>query len=524
MAVPVSAVPARPAAAEPALEWVPCEDIEAVEDGGPLECATLAVPLDRATGAGTAELALSRVPARKEPTGTLVVNPGGPGSPGRVWASRTAAGLPDRVRDHFDVIGFDPRGTGASTPAVACDPGHFAPVRPDTWPGSAEETDALVRRAADYAAACADNTGAALLENMTTRDSAADLEAIRAALGVERIDYLGYSYGTLLGGVYATLHPDRVRRLVLDSVVHPGRPWYASNLRQSRALDDAAHNFFAWTARHDAAYGLGSTGEAVAERYYAARAALAEKPAEDTVGPTELENSYLTAAYSSASWPRLARALADYAVGGDTAGLVAVHERYGEDAESDPGYGAYLATQCTDSRWPRNTDTWLTDGREVHAEAPFQGWNNIWYNMPCATWPAGHEPWFHVDGTRAADALLIQAEHDGPTPLEGAYAMRERFPGGRLVLEEEGVSHGVALGGNTCVDDAFAEYLLSGALPPAGGDPHAPDLTCPASPEPEPEPEAGAAEAAAEGADAPAEPAPAAEAGAAEAAPHAPRV
>ncbi|MBV2365837.1 alpha/beta hydrolase [Streptomonospora sp. NEAU-YY374] len=486
MAVSGTAADADPAAAAPALEWAACEDIEAIEDGGPLSCATLAVPLDRAAGAGTAHLALSRVPAREERTGTLVVNPGGPGSPGRIWASYTAARLPDRVRDHYDVVGFDPRGTGASTPAVACDPGYFDPVRPDTWPGSAAETDVLVGRAADYAAACADNSSAALLENMTTRDSAADIEAIRAALGVERIDYLGYSYGTLLGGAYATLHPDRVRRLVLDSVVHPGRPWYASNLRQSRALDAAAGNFFAWTARHDDVYGLGATGEAVADRYYAARAALAEKPAEDVVGPTELENAYLTAAYSSASWPRLARALADYAVGGDTAGLAAVHERYGENAESDPVYGAYLATQCTDSRWPRNTDTWLTDGREAHAEAPFQGWNNIWYNMPCASWPAGHEPWFHVDGTGVADALLIQAEHDGPTPLEGAYAMRERFPGGRLVLEEDGVSHGVALGGNDCVDDVFAAYLLEGTLPPAGGDPRSPDLTCPASPEPEP--------------------------------------
>ncbi|GAA1761218.1 alpha/beta hydrolase [Streptomonospora arabica] len=475
------------------LEWGACSGLEAPE-GTPMVCARLTVPLDRGAPAaqrGTAELALSRVPAREQRTGTLVVNPGGPGSPGRIWAARTAASLPDDLRDRYDVVGFDPRGTGASTPAVSCDPEFFQAPRPDTVPRTAADSATLTDRAADYAAACSRSTGGDLLEHMSTADSADDIDAIRAALGAERVDYLGYSYGTLLGAVFATRHPDRVRRLVLDSVVHPGRPWYRANLRQSRSLDAAAQNFFAWTARHDDAYGLGDTAGETAAAYYGTRADLAEAPAEGAVGPTELENTYLTAAYSAATWPELARALSDHTRDGDTAGLTEVHRAYGDSAESDASYGAYLATQCTDARWPRDTRTWLDDGEKAHAEAPFQGWNNIWYNMPCAFWSAPGGTWPDVDGSGVSGALLVQAEDDGPTPVEGAFAMRERFPGGRLVLESGGVSHGVSLGGNPCVDGAVADYLRDGTLPPAGGRPDAADLVCPPSPEPAPAAESG---------------------------------
>ncbi|MFD0803764.1 alpha/beta fold hydrolase, partial [Streptomonospora algeriensis] len=396
-------------------------------DDSAVRCARLTAPLDRGAPNArgrTVELALSRVPARTERKGTLLVHPGGPGTPGRRWAARTASSLPAEVRDHYDVVAFDPRGTGASTPAVSCDSSYFTPPRPDTVPESPADSSRMIERAADYAAACADSS-APLLEHMTTADSAGDIDAIRQALGLERIDYLGYSYGSLLGAVYATLHPDRVRRLVLDSAVHPGRPWYESNLRQSRSLDDAAQNFFAWTARHDGAYDLGATPGETAAAYYATRAELAARPAEGTVGPAELESAYLIAAYTTATWPELASALADHAQG-DSAALVAAHEKYGESPEDEPSYGAYLATQCTDSHWPEEPRTWLEDGAETHAEAPFHAWSNTWYNMPCASWPAQSRTWFDVDGGAVDDALLVQATEDGPTPLPGAFAMRER--------------------------------------------------------------------------------------------------
>ncbi|WP_344977137.1 alpha/beta fold hydrolase [Salinactinospora qingdaonensis] len=468
------------------LDWGPCTDLQPRGDEQ-LECATLTVALDRAQPRGeTLDIALSRVPAQGERTDVLLVNPGGPGSPARAWASITAQRLPDDLRQRYDVVSFDPRGVGASTPAVACDPSYFEPVRPDVVPDSYLDQARLLHRAADYARACQQRNGR-LLHHMTTVDSAHDIDAVRAALGVEHIDYLGYSYGTYLGGVYATLYPHRLDRLILDSMLDPRKSWYESNLAQSRALDMAAENFFDWIARNHATYGLGTTAEEVAQRYYALRERLERHPIDATIGPTEFDGIFTLVAYTSRYWPRLAGALSAYLVHGDSAALRASHESLGEGPHDDPSYGAYLATQCTDSVWPRDWATWHADAREVHAEAPFLGWNNIWYNAPCKFWEAPSSRWFPIDGSAVSDALLVHATDDGATPVAGAYAMRSRFPNGRLVIEDGGVEHGVALGRNACVDAAVLDYLRSGALPPAGGGAAGADLTCKPAPQPEPE-------------------------------------
>ncbi|WP_150238904.1 alpha/beta hydrolase [Nocardiopsis quinghaiensis] len=479
---------------EGTLTWGPCEDLRPVA-GEDLECATLTVPLARTSDGGrigddTVQIALSRVPATGEARHTLLVNPGGPGSAGRVWASHTHQRLPARLRGIYDVVAFDPRGVGASTPSITCDPDFFAPVRPDTVPADATAEAALRADAADYARSCADNTGP-LLQHTRTEDTAHDMDAIRAALGRDRIDYLGYSYGSYLGTVYSALHPDRVRALVLDSVVDPDNPWYESNLVQSRALDRAARNFFDWTARHDGVYGLGTTGEEVAEAYHALRSDLADEPAGGTVGPTELEGAVIVIAYSGASWPSVARVLAARINDGDDAPLLALYEAHGEDAGSDRGYGGYLAVQCTDAHWPRDWSTWRADAGKAHREAPFMAWNNTWYNAPCATWGAESDDWFQVgDGpgehpAYGGDALLVHATEDGATPVEGAFALRERLPGAALVTEEGGLTHGVALSGNTCVDEVVTAYLRDGELP-ARADGTGPDVTCQTRPEPRP--------------------------------------
>ncbi|GLU46493.1 alpha/beta hydrolase [Nocardiopsis ansamitocini] len=477
---------AGPAVAQEKLEWAVCADLEPRGDIQP-ECSSLAVPMQRG-GSGATEtvtLALSRVPARAERAGTLVVNPGGPGSPGRDWAAIVAQGLPDDLRESYDVVSFDPRGVGASTPAVQCDPRYFEAARPSSVPADASAEKTLLNRVAVYAEACRERNGA-LLSHIRTVDSAHDIESIRTALGVERIDYLGYSYGTYLGGVYATLYPDSVRRIVLDSVVNPDNPWYGSNLLQSRSLDAAARNFFGWIARYDADYRLGTTGQQVAERYYSARDDLAAQPLDGIVGATEFENIFLPATYASTYWPSLAQTLSAYVRGADAKPLLSMHEKLGEDADSDPSHGAYLATQCSDARWPRDWATWRTDARRLHDEAPFMAWNNTWYNGPCMFWPVKGGPWFQVDGRSVASALIVQATEDGPTPVAGAYAMHARFPSSRLIIEQGGVTHGVSFGDNACVDLAVAAYLREGTLPAAGGGSNGADLTCAPPPQPQP--------------------------------------
>ncbi|MEU3017911.1 MULTISPECIES: alpha/beta hydrolase [unclassified Nocardiopsis] len=500
-AAPVEAVAPITRLDQRSLDWRPCEDLAPV-GGTEMECATLTVPMTRTTGgdrvgdtAETLRIALSRVPATGEAEHTVLVNPGGPGSAGRRWAAVTHNRMPQELREIYDVVAFDPRGMGASTPNVTCDPGYFAPVRKDAVPADAAEERALREDARAYADACAENAGP-LLDHMRTEDTAHDMDAIRVALGLDRIDYLGYSYGSYLGTVYSSLYPDSVRAVVLDSVVDPNLPWYESNLGQTRSLDRAAANFFDWTARHDAVFGLGADGASVASAYHRLRSQLRDAPLEDTVGPSELESAAAVVAYSGNTWPDVAAALSAQVNDADPAPLLELNATYGDDAGSDPGYGGYLAVQCTDSRWPHDWDTWSADAHRAHKDAPFLAWHNTWYNAPCASWSGESEPWFQVgDGPYEhpaydGDVLLVHATGDGATPVEGARSLRDRLPGSSLVIEDGGITHGVALTGNACVDETVVAYLREGTLPERMAE--GPDLTCDARPEPSPRTAQGA--------------------------------
>ena len=213
-------------------------------------------------------LALSEVPATAPPSqrqGILLVNPGGPGGSGLSLASFVAQGLDPAVAARYDIVGFDTRGVGSSVPALHCDPGFFAHERPNYIPANAAAEKVLINRAKSYAADCEKKFGW-LLPYMTTANIARDMDQIRAATGQSKLSYFGYSYGTYIGQVYATLFPKRVHRMVLDSTVDPTGVWYADNIAQDYAFQGRMNAFYAWAARYDNVYRLGSTaggGQAV---------------------------------------------------------------------------------------------------------------------------------------------------------------------------------------------------------------------------------------------------------------------
>ncbi|WP_327748217.1 alpha/beta hydrolase [Streptomyces europaeiscabiei] len=437
-----------------------------------LQCASLKVPLDHRDPNGKKiTLALSRVPhTAKKYQGPLLVNPGGPGGSGLTLAGFVASSLPKKVAAQYDVIGFDPRGVGRSKPALNCRPGHFSSVRPDSLPSTPKIERANLKRAEDFARACAKKY-AGVLPYIDTISAVKDMDAIRAALGAKKINYFGYSYGTYLGAVYARLFPNRVRRAVLDSVVDPTGVWYDGNLQQDQAFNDRHRALMAWIAKHDKTYGLGTDPERIEAKWYAMRATLADKPADGKVGASELEDTFMPGGYYNGYWPYLAEAFAAFVEKKNDDPLVEAYENFGAvDAAGDNGYSVYASVQCRDARWTRDWEEWRDDNWAVYEKAPFMTWNNAWYNAPCAFWPTKSLDPVDVSNTELPPVLIFQATDDAATPYEGAVVTHHLLRGSSLVVEEGGGNHGISLSGNACLDKHLTAYLTDGRVPRGQGE------------------------------------------------------
>ncbi|MGW3209894.1 alpha/beta hydrolase [Streptomyces sp. NPDC001135] len=477
-ALPAQAAPAAPAAR---LAWTKC----GTDEYPTLQCASLKVPLDHADPSGRQiTLALSRVPhTARTSQGPLLVNPGGPGGSGLDLAGFVASALPGNVAAQYDVIGFDPRGVGASSPDLDCAPGHFRTVRQDTVPATAALERTNLDRARSFAAACG-RKYADVLPYIDTVSTVRDMDLIRAAVGAPKVSYFGYSYGTYLGAVYARLYPQRVRRLVLDSIVDPTGVWYADNLGQDYAFDDRHRALMAWIARYDGTYHLGRDPQKVEAEWYAMRAALAKKPAGGEVGASELEDTFIPGGYYNGYWPDLAEAFAAYARDKETGPLVEAYEDLGAvDGSGDNGYSVYSAVQCRDTSWPGDWRQWRTDAWAVYAKAPFMAWNNLWYNAPCAFWPTARREPVDITNDGLPPVLLFQATDDAATPYPGGVTVHRRLAGSSLVVEEGGGNHGITLSGNDCLDGYLAAYLTDGRVPRGTG---VADAVCAKSPDPKP--------------------------------------
>src|SRR6478736_673064 len=233
------------------IDWGACDD-PTLQDFGAV-CGLLAVPLDYARPHGPEiQLAVSMV-RHTDPDsqyqGIMLVNPGGPGGSG-LGLAILGLFVPNGAGDSYDWIGFDPRGVGASTPSLSCIPDYNQGPRPNYTPVNQHVERAWLRRSAAYAKACGLD-GGALLDHVTTVDSARDMNSIRVAMGQQKLNYFGFSYGTYLGSVFGTLFPDRLRRAVFDSTVDPGRVFYQSNLDQDVAFERNIKIWFAWVATYD---------------------------------------------------------------------------------------------------------------------------------------------------------------------------------------------------------------------------------------------------------------------------------
>ena len=473
----------------PPIEWGTCTSPSMQAAGA--RCGLLTVPLDYAKpGGAKIKIGVSEIKHRTpdaEAQGIMLVNPGGPGGSGLNLA-RLGAYVPNGGGDPYDWIGFDPRGVGTSQPSVACDGDYFGYDRPDYVPWNKHLQNVWLAKSAGYAADCAAD-GGALLDHVKTTDSVHDMESIRKAFGAKQINYYGFSYGTYLGQVYATMYPTHVRRMVWDGVVDWKDAWYKANLNQDTAFDANMNRYFAWIAEHDATYHLGTTEKAVHKLWYSYLSKARKAPFAGKIGPDEWTDAFQTAPYYVYGWEDVANAFVA-TTKGDYGPIVDLYDGVnGSGPGSDNGYAMYLATECTDVQWPTSWNKWERDNWGVYASAPYLTWSNAWFNAPCLTWAGQAAPAAPTVGsTKTPPMLLIEETYDAATPWPGAIQARASFPNSRLIEGVDGTTHAGSLSGVTCTDDRIAAYLLTGALDPRKPGRNTSDVKCPPVPAPDPAP------------------------------------
>jgi len=440
------------------------------------QCGILTVPRDRAAAAGdTLDLAVTRAQARhpRSRIGSLVFNPGGPGAPGVAFLQSIAGSLPDEIRDRFDLVAFDPRGVGRSSP-VECEDTldslfdqSFEPTTPQARAALEQATTTLVN-------GCVARSGS-LLAHVSTADTVRDLEQLRGALGDDKLSFVGYSYGTFLGASYANTYPERVRAIVLDGPVDATMTAADVTLGQARGFERALDDFLADCSDHPGC--AFHHGGHAADAYDALRARAARAPlaASDAGGRalnvTRFDAAVLQQLYlGRAAWRSLAIALTD-ADHGDAAALLRVADSFvGRDAEGrdDHALEAFWAVSCLDG--PVVTGFDAARGLEVRAIAiaPRLGAFIANNSLPCSVWPV---PPVTAPGPLAAAGappiLVIGTTKDPATPLAEARTLAAALDRGRLLVAA-GEQHTSFLTGNPCVDRAVTRYLVARRVPPVG--------------------------------------------------------
>ena len=443
-----------------ALEWEPC---------GSLECATLTVPLDHSRPDGaTIELAVARVqtsdPSRR--IGSLVFNPGGPGGSGIQFLAGAAGSFPAEIAERFDLVSWDPRGVDASA-GLRCvdDVADGINEVVDLSDGFDDELADYVDDNVEIGAACIAAAGD-LVNHVGTVATARDLDLVRRALGDDTLSYVGYSYGTRVGAVYAALFPDTVRALVLDGAFPPG----LSSDELSRNAVDIENTL----GRIDRTCAL-EPGCAVAGDGVTATVArlLDELDAELPDGPlglterSSLIGATLFAIYVPDAWELFTDALGD-AVAGDIELVELLAELwYADDSGdfSDIYRGSNLAIMCADQAYPTDREQALREALATIADAPVLG--AIFSGASCEGWPAEGEPLPSLSAAGDVAALVIGNSHDPATPLRWAELLAADLPSSSL-LTYVGDGHTIVGRGNACIDGLTAQFLIDLVQPPTG--------------------------------------------------------
>src|SRR5215217_5008921 len=460
------------------IQWAPCkpaaDDQSRVPPGA--ECGILSVPVDYKKPDGdVAQIAMIRIKASGEKIGSLIVNPGGPGESGVEAAASLVPTLPQSVRDRFDLVGFDPRGVANSTPAVWCNSDADndrlrADPQVDYTPEGVEHIE---KETKDFVQRCVDKMGEDFLENVGTANVAKDLDSMRAALGDDKLTYLGYSYGTRIGSAYAEAFPDKVRAMILDGAVDPNADPIEADLRQAAAFQQAFNDYAADCAKSSDCP-LGTDPAKAVDVYRSLVDPLVDKPAK-TKDPRGLSYSdaivgTILPLYSPSLWRHLTQALSELEDGkGDT--MLTLADLYmGRDAQGhyNNSTDVRVAVNCVDQ--PAVTDRAKTveEDRRSRELAPFMSYGEFTGHAPletCAFWPVAPTSTPHEIKVKGLPpTLVVSTTNDPATPYQAGVDLAKQLGG--TLLTFDGTQHTVVFQGNACVDDIAARYLVDVTVPP----------------------------------------------------------
>jgi pimeloyl-ACP methyl ester carboxylesterase len=428
------------------LSWEPC---------GAIECATIVVPLDYDHPDGRViELAVARRRAidRSERIGTLLLNPGGPGSAAISYVRDAGAVLPREVLRRFDIVAVDPRGAGRSE-GLACsvDPERLFEAE-DAFVGGERKLARQIYRAALNGCLREDPEA---LPFLGTVNHARDLDRLREALGEDRVAFIGFSYGTLLGAAYAHLFPDRVRAMVLDSGVLPGASWEDMVRGQAASVERALERFFATCPSPSCdLQDARATWLAAAER-------LTQSPirvGQQRLGVNHLvAATYLGLAGGDVGYPILADMLRRLQAG-DAEPLRAVTELFGSPQE----VASRIAIDCADSAARPSDAALVRLVEELKPVHPLIGWRLV---SACPDWwPRQAEPFPDVAAGVSSPIMVIGTTNDPVTPYAWSQALAKRL-GSAVVVTNEGITHTATSTRASCMDRVVARYLVDGDAP-----------------------------------------------------------
>jgi pimeloyl-ACP methyl ester carboxylesterase len=443
------------------IAWSPC--------AGGLQCGTLTAPLDYAAPSGpTIAIAVERhlAGSPSQRIGSLVINPGGPGVSGIDDFNSELSVLTPQLLADFDIVTFDPRGVQRSDP-VTCGETSSTPTgtQPNPVPPDAAAQKALVESMRQFGAACEKASGT-VLPYVGTVQVAQDLERLRIALGGSGLNYMGQSYGTLLGLTYAQMFPTHVRTMALDSVIDPSLSLSDMTLGQAKGFETELQSFFSWCTRTSCVWHpSGDPTVALLAQINHSITSAAPAGGGRAAGPGEIYDALLDGLYSTTGYQRLARALAQDASGIGT-GIVAMSDAYNANGSTN-GSDAGEAVDCLDHPAPVGLSAYNQLEFEFASVAPIFGPLLAWGEAACWQWPV---PPTRTVGPVQADGsppiLVIGTTQDPATPYAWAVSVSKELQHGFL-LTRIGSDH-VSYFYSSCVRAYVQAYLVSQSTPPAG--------------------------------------------------------